>query len=439
MTELPLNQVAMSVRSVQHTQRWYRDVFGFVEGGGTPAFIPQLGAADVQGVPEATSECWWLLDAQEFFQIELFEFRKPTPRPLPDDWRPCDIGYTMVGIHVGDFDAVLDRLARRNVALLTEPMGGAGDRRVCVRDPDGVLLEVMEDDPRAAVQRDRVRDLPVATRFVTLSVPDLKEARTTWLDVLGLSEEADVVLHTPEHEALWGLAGASRDSFLARAGDLFLEVVQYHDPVGRPWPEGYRISDLGLLNVALGLREEKQHDALVRHCAEHRLRPNSTKPTLLKKLWYAVYVNDPMGFSIELLYHKRAGRHEIVNPLDLLELGFAPHPAPVTRVSARALSAAPPERVWEVLVGGPTRPTVIERVVAAEAPYRFEYTAQGAPLQWMYHGFVTLEPTAGGGTSVLWEAQFRSPVWGLGTITRRRLQRLVSGLVQAAERPAVAG
>ena len=32
MTELPLNQIALSVHSVQHTQRWYRDIFGYVEG-----------------------------------------------------------------------------------------------------------------------------------------------------------------------------------------------------------------------------------------------------------------------------------------------------------------------------------------------------------------------------------------------------------------------
>ena len=135
MTELPINQIALSVHSVQHSQRWYRDIFGYVEGGGTAAFIPQLGSADVQGVPDATSECWWLLDSQEFFQVELFEFRKPTPVPVPADWRPCDIGYTMIGIHVDDFDAALERLAHRQVALLTEPMGEPGARRVCVKDP----------------------------------------------------------------------------------------------------------------------------------------------------------------------------------------------------------------------------------------------------------------------------------------------------------------
>ena len=469
MSALPMNQIAISVSDLQHSQRWYRDIFGYQESGGTYMFIPILGSADVQGVPDATSECWWLMDQQDFFQLELFEFSKPTPEPLPVDWRPCDIGYTTIGIHVRDFDATLTRLARRQVALLTDPIGEPGSRRVCVRDPDGVLLEIMDDDPRSAEHRSRPYDVPVATRFATLSVPDLEQARRTWIEVFGLSEEPDVVLHTPEHEALWGLAGASRESFLLRAGDMFIEVVQYLDPVGKPWPEGYRITDHGLLNIALGLRSEDEHDQLVQRCIEAGIHPNSTKPTPLKKLWYAVYVNDPMGFSVELLYHSRAGQSLPVNPFNLLELGFAPTSAPVKRAQASVVTAAPPERVWEVLLdhehmsgwspfksseivspgsgggqvgtvrklsGGPGGLRLTETIVAAEQPYRLEYKAEGAPLQWRYHGFVTLEPTAGGGTTITWEAQFRSPVPGSGMITSATLRSLAKGLAGAAEKAA---
>lgn len=469
MAELPLCQIAISVSDVQHSQRWYRDIFGYQESGGTYMFIPLFGSADVQGVPDATSECWWLVDQQEFFQLELFEFRKPTPKPLTADWRPCDIGYTTIGIHVDDFDRTLGRLARRHVTLLSDPVGEPGSRRLCVRDPDGVLLEIMEDDPRPTDRRPRPHDVPVATRFVTLSVPDLTEARRTWVEVLGLPEEHDVVLHTPEHERLWGLDGATRESFVVHAQDMFIEVVQYADPVGKPWPHGYRISDHGLLNIALGLRSEDEHRQLVQRCIEAGIQPNSTKPTALKKLWYAVYVNDPMGFSIELLYHSRPGRRQRVNPFNLVELGFAPNPAPMKRAQATALAAASPERVWDVIIdhdrmaewspfastevlsrpaqgevglvrrlsGGPVGLSVTDTIVAAEAPYRLEYKATGAPGQWMYHGFVTLEPTSGGGTAITWEGQFRSPLPGTATITSMVLRSLVNGLARAAEQPIV--
>ena len=469
MTELPLNQIALSVADVQRSQRWYRDVFGYQESGGTNMFIPLLGSDKVQGLPQATSTCWWLMDQQEFFQLELFQFSKPTAQPLPADWRPCDIGYTTIGIHVADFDATLMRLARRRTPLLSDPIGEPGARRVCVRDLDGVLLEVMEDDPRSGDPRARpYADVPVVTRFVTLSVPDLGRARRTWSEVLGLPEVTDVRLHGPEHEALWGLAGATRESFVLRAGDVFIEVVRYLDPVGAPWPPGYRISDHGLLNVALGLPTYDAVTSLVARCEAAGIPPNAPPPATIKPVWSCSYVNDPMGFSIELLYHARPGRKLPVNPFNLLELGFVPRPAPILRAEAREIVGAPPERVWQLLVDHERMPTwspfeqcqvlsrpadggevgtvrrlsgglaglsLTEVVVAAEEPYRFEYTAEGAPGQRCYHGFVTLEPLPGGGTELTWEGQFWARLPGTRAVTATLLRTLVRGLATAAEQP----
>jgi catechol 2,3-dioxygenase-like lactoylglutathione lyase family enzyme/uncharacterized protein YndB with AHSA1/START domain len=471
MPEIPLNQIAISVADVQRSQRWYRDIFGYQESGGTYMFIPLLGSAKVQGVPNATSVCWWLMDQQEFFQLELFQFAKPTPRPLPGDWRACDIGYTTIGIHVADFDGTLERLEHRRTALLSDPVGEPGTRRVCVRDPDGVLLEVMEDDPRSGDPRSRpYAGVPVVTRFVTLSVPDLNQARHTWIEVLGLPEVTDVRMHGPEHEALWGLTGATRQSFVLCAADMFIEVVQYLDPVGKPWPDGYQISDHGLLNIALGLRSYGAVKELVATCDASGIPPNAPPPATLKPFWSCSYVNDPMGFSIELLYLDKPGQKRLVNPFNLIELGFRPTAAPVTRAQASRMIGASPERVWQVLVdhegmsswspfshaevvarpadesevgtvrrlsGGPARLSLTETIVVAEEPYRLEYTAGGAPGQSFYHGFVTLDTLPGGGTKLSWEAQFRSKLPGAGVVTSKMLRSLVDGLGAKAEQPAV--
>lgn len=83
---------------------------------------------------------------------------------------------------------------------------------------------------------------------------------------------------------------------------------------------------------------------------------------------------------------------------------------------------------------GGTYMFITETIVAAEQPYRLEYKAKGAPLQWKYHGFVTLEPTSGGGTTITWEAQFRSPVPGSGMITSATLRSLAKGLAGEAEK-----
>jgi short-subunit dehydrogenase/catechol 2,3-dioxygenase-like lactoylglutathione lyase family enzyme len=312
-----LSQIALSVTDLRRTQGWYREVLGLEPAGGTNLFAGPL-ATMVQGVPRSASTCWWLVDRQDFFQIELFEFRSPLVRPLPADWRPCDIGYTMVSLCVTDLDRTLERAASAGTPPLTDPLGEPGARRACVRDPEGVLIELMEDDPRAVEVRERPRPgLEAVTRSVTLSVPDLGRSRRLFTEVLGLDVAEGASLHLPEHEALWGLEGAQRDSVLLWADDIGVELVSYTDPAGRPWPPGYRISDQGLLNVAFGFRERAEFEATQRRCVEAGLRANG--PPLRLGAWSVVYVNDDQGFSVELLH---------VEPWYERQMGFRPRTTP---------------------------------------------------------------------------------------------------------------
>jgi len=45
---------------------------------------------------------------------------------------------------VADLDATVERLRSLGTAPLTAPVGAAGARRVCVLDPDGIVVELME-------------------------------------------------------------------------------------------------------------------------------------------------------------------------------------------------------------------------------------------------------------------------------------------------------
>jgi short-subunit dehydrogenase/catechol 2,3-dioxygenase-like lactoylglutathione lyase family enzyme len=176
----------------------------------------------------------------------------------------------------------------------------------------------MEDDPRATPRRERPRPgIDAVARSVTLSVPSLERSRRMFANVLGLDPAEDVSLHTPEHERLWGLEGASRESLALWADDFLVELVEYSDPVGRPWPPGYRISDQGLLNVAFGFRNRREFDTAYRRCREAGLTSNG--PPLRLGAWSVVYVNDDQGFSIELLH---------AEPWFEGRLGFRPQRAP---------------------------------------------------------------------------------------------------------------
>jgi short-subunit dehydrogenase/catechol 2,3-dioxygenase-like lactoylglutathione lyase family enzyme len=341
---LRLSQIALSVSDLRRTQRWYRDVLGLEPAGGTNLFAGPL-ATMVQGVPRSASTCWWLLDRQDFFQIELFEFRSPLVRALPPDWRPCDIGYTTVSFSVTDLDATLARARGAGSEPLIDPIGEAGARRVCVRDPDGVLIELMEDDPRSPAPRERPRpDVPSVARAVTLSVADLERSRHFFTDVLGLEPAEGVQLHRPEHEALWGLEGAKRETHALWADDVLVELVSYSDPAGRDWPQGYRISDLGLLNIAFGFRDRAEFDAACARCREAGIAGNG--PPLHLGAWSVIYVNDDQGFSVELLH---------VEPWYERQMGFRPRPTPrvapfAGRAPARRLR--PHRRFRKALVTG---------------------------------------------------------------------------------------
>jgi catechol 2,3-dioxygenase-like lactoylglutathione lyase family enzyme len=298
-------QFAVSVGDPQRMLGWYRGVFGFLAAGSRP-----IGGADLAGIqglppdPATKAHIYWLLDQQDAFQLELFAYEKPAPRPRRSDAARNDVGYTTIGFHVDDFDAALARAVAHGSPPLTPPLGVAGARRACIRDPEGGLVEVMEDDPRSSNPLERrVRsDVPVVVRYITASVPDLDRARRFWVDVVGLRPGAEDDLHRREHESLWGLARAARRSLVLWGGDVALELVEYQRPRGRSRPAGYRISDLGFVNVAVG-----GHDAHVYEAVKARTRAAAYNHNLERAAddVRAVYVDDDQGFSLELLFRSR--------------------------------------------------------------------------------------------------------------------------------------
>lgn len=305
-TSMPLWHVALSVSDVRQTQRWYEETLGLMFARGTSALAGPLFSW-VLGLRGASATCWWLNDRQDLFQLELFEFRRPFARPAPADWRPCDIGYSGISFHVEDLDAALERAERQGSPRLSPPLGEQGTRRVCVRDPDGVLIELMEEDPREHVKRSRPRrDVPAVARSVTLSVADLERSHRLFVNGLGLTEASGIDLHRPEHEALWGLAGAVRSSILLWAGDFLIELVSYREPAPAPREASYRISDRGAFHICFGSLDSAQFRRVLKQCRDAGCHSNS--PAMQLGATAGAYVVDDQDFTIELLYRHRLFR-----------------------------------------------------------------------------------------------------------------------------------
>jgi catechol 2,3-dioxygenase-like lactoylglutathione lyase family enzyme len=257
-----LAQLAFVTADIPASVRLYSEVFGFARSGGRCIWGDFL--ANVQGLPgDAQCVLWWMVGRQDFVQLEFFHHTKPAQRPAPADWRPSDLGWVRWGVATPDFDGAIARLRQFGIETITRSITHDGLRRVCFRDPNGFIVEVLEEG--AALPggiRETYHPFAPAVVYAAVSVRDLDAARRLYIETLGLIED-EVVLHTPGMEALWGLPGARRESFVARAGDAYIEVVRYDDPPGRPKPADHRASDQGMLNVAVAFRTREQFDELI--------------------------------------------------------------------------------------------------------------------------------------------------------------------------------
>ena len=291
-----LAQIAICTNDIPRTIRTYVEVLGFDNAGGRPRWgeyvsrVQELPAAD-----DASCLMWWLVGAQDFVQIELFHHTSPLQRPRRAEWRPSDLGWVRFGILVPDFEGTLDRMAHAGLATMTDPMGPAGERRVCFREPNGdTIIELFERHPRPS---GTMASAAPSVVYAAASVSDLDAARAYFVGAIGCPELAPDTLHTQEHEALWGLDGAESDRAVLRAGDVLLELSRYRDPAPRrPAPDAL-LSDQGIMNIALGYRDR---DEVVRaHAAATALGATATMPVPVES--GGLYLRLVDRLSLELL------------------------------------------------------------------------------------------------------------------------------------------
>ena len=291
-------QLALCSSDLPATIRRYAEVFGFADAGGRVFWGPWL--AGIQGLgDDAATVLWWMVGRQDLMQLEFFHHTLPAIRPRPADWRASDHGWTGFALAVPDFEEAIGRLRASGIETITSPVTHDGLRRVAFRDPDlGVVVEVLEEgEATPGGIRPRHYDLAPAVVSVTLSVGDIGRARAFFVDVVGL-EPVDGVRHPPELERGRGLAGARRDAFVLRGGDAFLEVVRYDEPAGRPPPADARLSDQGMMNMAVAFRERERSDALLERI---RAAGHHVGADLPDTPAGGVYATDDQGNSLEVI------------------------------------------------------------------------------------------------------------------------------------------
>jgi catechol 2,3-dioxygenase-like lactoylglutathione lyase family enzyme/uncharacterized protein YndB with AHSA1/START domain len=455
-SSLPLNQIAFSVIDLRLTERWWREGLGFLPAGGNRMIFRGPLSERIVDLPGAAMNCWCMVGRNDWCQLEMFQYERPMARLMPPDFAPNAIGYTRCGVWVADFDRALAQLSALGTEPLTPAVGDVGQRRVCVRNPDGVFVELMEDDPLPEENRRGRRGCPVAIRSVTMSTPDFDYSCDFVTTALGLQAQA-ITLHGDEHEALWGLAGADCKRRVFGGPTLLLEVVEYVTPAGQPRQPNWRINDQGILNICFGDAAGRDGvDRMYQQSTASGARPNSMPQH--NPLAGAFYTNDDLGFSYEFMWARPGFAHRL--------FGFVPqdqkqYPAPDNqRVEYAITLPGPPEEVFAVLedhagmtewaglgrVGltakgfasntgrGAEREIAtplgacIKQIIDREAPKLLRYRIiKGSPFI-NYIGEVRVQPE-GGGSRVAWSLRFRSRIPGLGALLRYAMQRKINALL----------
>ncbi|CDO38598.1 VOC family protein [Novosphingobium sp. KN65.2] len=355
-----LNQIALSVMDLEKTARWFTDGLGFLTAGGTRLLMSLPFSGSAQGIPGARSTCWFMIGCNQRAQLEMFQFTRPLGRCIPNDFRACDIGYSRMGVHVADFDETLKRLAALGSAPVGSVVGHHGVRRACVRSPDGVFVEIMETDPLPNAPRSTVAS-QATLRSVTLSTPDFDASLRYFAAITGAAP-SPTALHDDAHEIIWGLSGAQCQRATFDCGEIILEIVSYSDPIGTPRSSTYRISDIGILNIGFGVHSRRAHRRIYRRTLELGAQPN--RAPLDFGACGMVYVNDPLGFSTEILWARES-----------VTFGFIPSPISSSAIpcdhelTETILLAAAPAEAEATLGAGDFAPLVatIRKVFADRA------------------------------------------------------------------------
>jgi catechol 2,3-dioxygenase-like lactoylglutathione lyase family enzyme len=307
-----INQVALVVSDQKRSTEFYADVFGMDHIFGTAEFRgPDVD--QVHGMKNAASSTQWLIDDREMFQLEIFQFENPQSRPLPTDHDLTDEGYNRVIIAVKSLQRTGLDAVNAGATMISPQSGDAPDSpdqstHGLLRDPDGILLELIENpelvpEDRAA----RIIGLGITSRDLATTVEDMR-------DGFGFKPCEDLFQHKDlfQHNN-WQQNGRLECTQTLRMDDMYLVVSQYRD--SRPRRLDHRLGDIGIMNFALGFPNAKDFDACFSKTRQMGMRSN-IEPMIIKGMASVTYNNDRQGFSVEMLFlnKKLWGMYGFVRP-----------------------------------------------------------------------------------------------------------------------------
>ena len=295
--DTPLCQIALSVTDLARSRSWYEQL-GLEISGAMPPISGDVPARILE-LPEVDIRINWLRGHDPMSQLEIMQFLRPAPRPLAPGWSPRCKGYGIVSLVVADFERMLNRL--RAAGTPHAITGKQGSRSLWIADPDGIPLEILEKDPLGLQRSNGSGGELTSIRAITLTVGDLTKAHRFWTSAVGLipccaSEGA----FNPFPEKL-DSGAVGWEQWLLQGGSLIVRLLKPRTEGVVARPPDYRLSDVGVLNVAAIVDSPEAFSALLERVRKLGYKFTTDAPMTMGDA-AAIYGHDDQGISIEAGY-----------------------------------------------------------------------------------------------------------------------------------------
>jgi glyoxylase I family protein len=143
---IAVDHTGITVSNLERSLAFWRDVLGFEfshsahQNGDIAEQITGVKGAELKLV---------VVKAPGGHKIELLEYLAPSHRKEHVDLRPCDVGSVHIALTVENLEPLLQKIATSGWKAAGKPQTlqsgpNAGKRVVYVRDPDGTIIEFMQ-------------------------------------------------------------------------------------------------------------------------------------------------------------------------------------------------------------------------------------------------------------------------------------------------------
>ncbi|MEH2247802.1 VOC family protein [Nostoc sp.] len=139
---LGIDHSAIAISNTEQSLKFYRDLLGMqvdsrsLNRGETQAWMDDLPGAEVR--------ITGLRPPEDGVGIELLDYITPAnARPIPSDWKSCDITHMQIELVVNDIEQIVDRLRQNGVQFVSSRVvqftdSSLPDQQGClVKDPNG--------------------------------------------------------------------------------------------------------------------------------------------------------------------------------------------------------------------------------------------------------------------------------------------------------------